>query len=167
MFKKFQDSKSAGFTLIELMVVVAIIAILSLVVVTNLGSARAKARDAQITQNLHEVDNAAQLIVVNNDPTNVAPNSLVSPGTTANAFNQLVLLAKSKSYMTNAVNVVHPVSGLSYEAEFQSKDSGATLNSYRLCAQLSTTAWAVSENGSAYTTATGATDPCTQALPSL
>jgi len=64
---RLRDSKSAGFTLIELMVVIAIIAILSLVVIANLSSARTKANDSQVTQNVDQVSKAAVLAVNNDD----------------------------------------------------------------------------------------------------
>src|SRR3989344_4702360 len=54
-----RDNK--GFTLIELLVVISIIGLLSSVILASLNSARAKARDSQRVQSIHQVQTALEL----------------------------------------------------------------------------------------------------------
>ena len=57
-------NKNKGFTLIELLVVIAIIGILSTVVLTSLGTARGRARIANVQQSLKSIQ-AGALICLN------------------------------------------------------------------------------------------------------
>jgi len=55
------DQKKQGFTLIELLVVIAIIGILATIVLVSLNIARAKARDARRSSDMHQVALAMEM----------------------------------------------------------------------------------------------------------
>ena len=54
--------KNSGFTLIEMLVVVAVIGILSSVLLTSLGPAKSKAKDARIIQEIDQARTIAETI---------------------------------------------------------------------------------------------------------
>lgn len=56
-----------GFSLIELLVAIAIIGMLLGTVLVSLNSARLKARDARRASDMHQVQNALELYVIGND----------------------------------------------------------------------------------------------------
>ncbi len=62
----FLNSKKKAFTLVEMLVVVTVIAVLSSMVLVGMGGARAKARDARRTADLHNVRNALELYFAKN-----------------------------------------------------------------------------------------------------
>ena len=63
--KKTQSFDDISFTLIELLVVISIIGLLASVVLTNVNSARGKARDARRLADLKQIQNALSLYVTN------------------------------------------------------------------------------------------------------
>ncbi len=74
---KTKQGKS-GFTLIEMLVVVAIIGLLSSVVLNALGPARNKAKDARIMQEVGQVRDIAETVYNGHYPESIA----VTPGVT-------------------------------------------------------------------------------------
>ena len=59
--KKKKKCGRCGFTLIELLVVIAIIGILATIVLVSLNTARAKARDARRTSDMHQIALAMEM----------------------------------------------------------------------------------------------------------
>jgi prepilin-type N-terminal cleavage/methylation domain-containing protein len=59
--KKMIKNKREGFTLIEILIVVAIIAILASVILVGLGPTQSLGRDARRLSDLHEVQNGLEL----------------------------------------------------------------------------------------------------------
>jgi len=62
----FNNSDKKGFTLIEILIVVAIIALLSSVILVGLGTFRAKGRDSRRMADLREVQNGLELYFIKN-----------------------------------------------------------------------------------------------------
>ncbi len=61
MFRPTTTRGQRGFTLIEVMIVVAVIAILALILIPNFTNARAQAQTATCESNLREIATAAEL----------------------------------------------------------------------------------------------------------
>ncbi len=70
-----------GFTLIELMVVIAIIGILSGVIIASLGSSRARARDGKRVSDIGQIQLALELYYEQNRkyPTTISTDTDLSP----------------------------------------------------------------------------------------
>ena len=61
-FTAMKESKKAGFTLIELVVVIAIMAVLALIMVPNLTAYLAKAETSKIQANLKNIHTSAEMV---------------------------------------------------------------------------------------------------------
>ena len=66
IFNMYLHKRQRGFTLIELMVVIAIIGMLSSIVLASMNSARKKARDAKRLSDMHQLQNALELYYSDN-----------------------------------------------------------------------------------------------------
>nr|HPL01854.1 prepilin-type N-terminal cleavage/methylation domain-containing protein [bacterium] len=72
-----------AFTLIELLIVIAIIAILAGVVFINLNSARSRAKDSQIKSDLSEFSKALEVLKVDRDLVNTSGSNWTTLGESA------------------------------------------------------------------------------------
>jgi prepilin-type N-terminal cleavage/methylation domain-containing protein len=73
-----------GFTLIEILVVIAIIGVLSSILLSSLNTARAKSADAAAQSDLNNVRAQSELFYDANGSSYVAPNNLCAQGAVAN-----------------------------------------------------------------------------------
>jgi len=127
-----------GFTLLELLVVVAIIGVLSAVVLASLNNARSKGSDAAVKSNLDGVRNQAAIYYDNNGSygTLVVANAC----TGANAAGSVFVLDQVIANQIKSANAAG--------AGLQSCSNSAS--AYAISVQLkssSTAAWCVDGNG--------------------
>lgn len=91
-------NRKAGFTLVEIIIVIAIIGILSTIAIMNYQSVRAKTQAAQISSNLHIIEDAIIAAIIDGktvidfgtqiDKTNVE-SSILKPYLTLANFTQV------------------------------------------------------------------------------
>jgi type II secretion system protein G len=112
-----------GFTLIELIIVVAIIGILAAVVMVALTDARVKSRDAQRAQQSDQIIKALELYYSNNGsyPTSSGANNWTNLNATSGSSNPVGTALTSGGYMSRIPN----------DPQFAYNGSGA---SYVYCA---------------------------------
>ena len=135
--KGLVPNKVEGFTLVEMLVVVAVIGILAATLLTALGPARNKAKDARIEGDLHQARTVAETLF------NLNYDALcVSWGTANSALNKLQLDMTANGAKTPTC-LITPASGS---------------NAYRMYAQINdNTWWCVDSNG--FSGNLGATSP--------
>ena len=79
-----RNANRAGFTLVEILIVVLIIALLALLVIPNFADAREKARRGRCLDNLRQINGAAQQYFLENTATSVAVTGLTQYFQTGN-----------------------------------------------------------------------------------
>jgi prepilin-type N-terminal cleavage/methylation domain-containing protein len=114
-----------GFTLIELMVVIAIISLLASIVLVGMGSSRARARDAKRNHNLHQVKLALELYFSDN-------NKYPSIGPADTVFNWTGLAGPLATYMPLGIPTDPSGFIVSYVADANPSSIYAILVTYEL-----------------------------------
>ncbi|MEK7184308.1 MAG: type II secretion system protein [Patescibacteria group bacterium] len=107
--------KSEGFTLLELLVVVAIIAILATLILANLNRARRQAQDAKVQSEVKAISDALQLYQTDT-AANLAPldnNGNPPIDVSGSSAGPLSVLSSGSDPVLKTVPT-HPVSGNSY-----------------------------------------------------
>lgn len=91
--------KSKGFTLVELMIVVAIIGILAAITIPNFMSYRDKAKGAEAKSNLREIKTVMEMLVIDTGewPNHLPPHDLG----TGVEFTVVKRLTRSKKPLAN------------------------------------------------------------------
>ena len=108
--------KNKGFTLIELLVVIAIIGILSGIVLTSLGTARTKAKDASTQAAMSGLRSQMEVVATNGNYGTAGAGTVTSAGVAANltgTCNDAQSVNILKNAAANAGNTANCVVGLS------------------------------------------------------
>jgi prepilin-type N-terminal cleavage/methylation domain-containing protein len=115
-----------AFTLIELLIVIAIIAILAGVVFINLNSARKRARDVEIKNNLSEFSKALEIMKIDIELTTVGWSNVVD--TSATTMNSVANWKDIDGRRLVAKLPTHPISSQNYQIRIMSNSSYALLS---------------------------------------
>ena len=79
-----KNKQEQGFTLVELLVVIAVVGLLTTVAIISFGGARMRSRDAQRVAYVKQINDALELYYLHNGiyPTLITPGQVLSVGTT-------------------------------------------------------------------------------------
>ncbi|MEI6345769.1 MAG: prepilin-type N-terminal cleavage/methylation domain-containing protein [bacterium] len=133
MKKNIQHNQLKGFTLVELLVVIAIIGILSSVVLTSLNSARAKARDARRIAEVAEMVKAIQVIDI--DPAPVLAGCVGAHADASTCTTPNFSLYHDVSGATVACTGASTAS-CQYSISKEDGTAGATAQNFQVCSYL-------------------------------
>ena len=106
IMKKDVLSRMRGFTLIELLVVLSIIAVLSTIIFAGVAQARVKARDSKRIQEIHQIDLAVQLYIVDHGgaaPTLGSNNCTIAAGSSLTSSSAANCIADFNSANSSSV----------------------------------------------------------------
>jgi prepilin-type N-terminal cleavage/methylation domain-containing protein len=117
-----------GFTLIELLVVIAIIAILAVLVISNLGSARVKARTAAAESDVAEAGKSIEAFKIDE----TAADGVVGTPVKATAVSTLIGTAVTGAFTTifSGTQTVTTLAANTYAVKMVKTPSGATTYTY-------------------------------------
>jgi len=97
--KTFRATKAAGFTLVEIMIVVLIIGILLAIAIPNFVAAREAGRAKSCVANLKQIDSAKQQSAMDNRLGAAAPDTFVITGVAADNTGAVHQLVGSNFYL--------------------------------------------------------------------
>lgn len=160
IMREIRGDVSRGFTLIELLVVIAIIGILAAIVLAALGNARAKANDASVKSEMHQMRTAADLYYTTNN--NAYGSAGTTAGSCAGATAGSAMWADGATKMSTLISQVQSLSGAA------NVDCGTSPSVYSVAAALPSGGYwcvdntgiargAASTTGTSYAALTGAT----------
>lgn len=101
---KIKSSRAAGFTLVEIMIVVAIIGLLAAIAIPNFVKARTTAQKNACITNLRQLDGAIQQFALENNKAGAAP----------------ITLSQCRAYLKNSV--ICPAGGTTPEDSYSVVD---------------------------------------------
>jgi prepilin-type N-terminal cleavage/methylation domain-containing protein len=105
----------AGFTLVELLIVMAIVAVMSSFAILSFSGSKTAARDAQRQSDVHQYQNAVEVYANANNGVFPVKASAVNPSTLCGASNPLGnIVCPNDPLGTNAYQYVTDASGTKY-----------------------------------------------------